>query len=463
MFTRHEYQGRRQQLRQSGLSGLVLLPGADGIPLSSPRDAYPFRQDSSFAYFMGLQRPALAALIDLDDGSEVLFGDEQSDSDVIWHGPHPVSLRDEAAQVGIETVLPYRDLQQHLTRAQQQQRAIHYLPPYRAESVALLSELLQTPPRQIKDGVSLALIAAIVRIREVKSSAEIVELEQAQAVARLMHIAAMQHAKPEVHEYEVVAEMERVLRRHNTYAPYIPIFSRHGEILHNHSYDNQLRQGDLVVNDSGAASPLHYVADITRTIPVGGRFSERQRAVYEVVLHAQQQCIATLRAGMAYADVHRAVAIDLVRGLSELGLFRGAPEAIVDSGAYALCYPHGLGHQLGLDVHDMESYGEDLVGYDAQHRRSALFGLRNLRLAKPLRAGMVITVEPGIYFIPQLIQRWQAQGLHSQYINYERFNDYLDFGGIRIEDNVLIGERETRILGQTIPKTCADIEDIMAA
>ena len=462
MFTRNEYQRRRQQLQQSLPSGLVLLTGADAIPLSSPRDAYPFRQDSTFAYFLGLQRPALTAIIDLDDGSEVLFGDEQSDSDIIWHGPHPMSLREEAAEAGIETVLPSADLQQLLARAQQQNRTIYYVPPYRAETVVVLGDLLQKPAKQIRDGASQALIAAIVLLREVKSGEEIVEMEKAQAVARLMHIAAMRHAKPDVYEYEVVAEMERVLRRHNTYAPYIPIFSRHGEILHNHSYDNRLRKGDLIVNDSGAASPFHYVADITRTIPVGGRFSDLQRDVYEVVLRAQQQCIATLRAGMAYADVHRAVAIDLVRGLTALGFFRGDPEAIVDSGAYALCYPHGLGHQLGLDVHDMESYGEDLVGYDARHRRSDLFGLRNLRLAKPLRAGMVITVEPGIYFIPQLIQRWKNQGLHREYINYERFNDYLDFGGIRIEDNVLITDSGARILGEVIPKTCGEIEEIMA-
>lgn len=463
MFSCDEYQGRRRQLKQSMSSGLVLLLGADAIPLTSPRDAYPFRQDSTFAYFLGLQRPALAAIIDLDDGRELLFGDEQSDSDIIWHGPHPTSLREEAAQAGINTVLPFADLQQLLVRAQQQKRAIHYVPPYRAETVAMLEDLLQTSAQQLKDGASHELIAAIVRLREVKSSEEILEMEKAQAVARLMHIAAMRHAKPEVYEYEVVAEMERVLRSHNTYAPYIPIFSRHGEILHNHSYDNRLRKGDLIVNDSGAASPRHYVADITRTIPVGGRFSDRQRAVYEVVLHAQQQCIATLRAGMAYADVHRAVAIDLVRGLSALGLFRGAPEAIVDSGAYALCYPHGLGHQLGLDVHDMESYGEDLVGYDDRHRRSSLFGLRNLRLAKPLRAGMVVTVEPGVYFIPQLIQRWEKQSLHKEYVDYARFNEYLDFGGIRIEDNVLISDDGARILGATIPKTCADIEAVMAA
>ena len=254
-----------------------------------------------------------------------------------------------------------------------------------------------------------------------------------------------------------------MLRLRNTYPPYIPIFSKRGEILHNHTYDNRLQQGDLIVNDSGAASPLDYVSDITRTIPVGGRFSQRQREVYEIVLDAQQRCIAAIRPGLAFADLHRNAAVQMIRGLCGLGLFRGDPDAIVDSGAYALCFPHGLGHQLGLDVHDMESYGEDLVGYDGAHRRSALFGMRSLRLAKPLRAGMVVTVEPGLYFIPLLIARWESQGLHREYIDYARFAAYLDFGGIRIEDNVLVTETGSRILGPTIPKTCAEVEEIMSA
>jgi len=461
MFESNEYVHRRSQLKQTLAGGLVLIIGTGNIPLSSPYNSYPFRQDSTFAYFFGLQRPALAALIDLDDGSEVLFGNEQSAEDMIWHGPHSHSLSAEAAAAGIAQVEPYMQLQQSIAAAQQQQRMVHYVPPYRAETTAELARLLNLSPDQVKAGASRALIEAIVHLREIKSPAEIAELERAQVVAREMHIAAMRFAKPDVYEYEVVAEMERVLRRHNTYAPYIPIFSRHGEILHNHTYDNLLHQGDLVVNDSGAASPHHYVADITRTIPVGGRFSARQRAVYEVVLHAQQQCITAIRPGVTYAEVHRSSAVHMVRGLSKLGLFRGDAEAIVDCGAYALCYPHGLGHQLGLDVHDMESYGEDLVGYDAGHRRSTLFGLRNLRLAKPLRAGMVITVEPGIYFIPQLIANWENQGLHRDYIDYACFNEYRDFGGIRIEDDVLVTDAGSRILGEPIPKTCEEIEALM--
>jgi len=460
MFDRQEYECRRRQLKQTMSRGLVLLIGAGNLPYSSPYDSYRFRQDTSFAYFFGLQRPGLAALIDLDDGSEVLFGNEQSDEDMIWHGPHTHSLREQAQAVGVAQVRPYGELAQAIDAARQRQ--IHYVPPYRADTLAVLAKLLKREAEQVKAAASPTLISAIVHLREIKSAVEIEELEKAQVVAREMHLAAMRCANPGAYEYDVVAEMERVLRRHNTYAPYIPICSRRGEILHNHRYDNQLRQGDLIVNDSGAASPRHYAADITRTIPVGGRFSDRQRAVYEVVLDAQQQCIAAIGPGVAYADIHRKSALHMVRGLSRLGLFRGDAEAIVDSGAYALCYPHGLGHQLGLDVHDMESYGEDLVGYDASHHRSTLFGLRNLRLAKPLRAGMVITVEPGIYFIAQLISQWASQGLHREYIDYACFDSYRDFGGIRIEDDVLVTETGARVLGEPIPKTCEEIEAIMA-
>jgi Xaa-Pro aminopeptidase len=462
MFDRTEYAERRRRLKNSMSSGLLLFIGASGLPISSPYNSYPFRQDATFAYFFSLQRSALAVVLDLDAGTEVLFGDEQSSEDMIWHGPHAASLADQAAGAGIAQVQPYAALQQVVAAAQQQQRTIRYLPLYRAETAAILSHLLQLTPRQVNAGASTDMVRAIVNLREIKSPAEIGELEQALGVAREMHVTAMRHVRPDAYEYEVVAEMERVLRRHNTYAPYTPIFSRRGEILHNHSYDNRLRTGDLVVNDAGAASRLDYVSDITRTIPVGGHFSPRQRAVYEVVLEAQLQSIAAMRPGVAFADLHRSAAVHMVRGLCGLGLFRGDPEAIVDAGAYALCFPHGLGHQLGLDVHDMESYGEDLVGYDTAHRRSPLFGMRNLRMAKPLRAGMVVTVEPGLYFIPLLIKRWESQGLHRAHIDYERFNTYLDFGGVRIEDNVLVTPDGSKVLGPGIPKTCNEIEEIMS-
>lgn len=467
MFDSNEYTGRRQQLKAAMASnaakpGLILFPGAVSVTISSPHNGYPFRQDASFAYFFALSRPGLAAVIDLEDGKAILFGDEQSDADMIWHGVAPISLAQEAAAAGIDTVQPAAALQAFLSTAIQQQRAIHYLPPYRAESTAALSHLLQRDWSAVGAGTSLTLIQAVVAQREIKSVAEITDMRQAMAIAHDMHLAAFRHARDGVHEYEVVAEMECVLRRHDSYAPYTPIFSRHGEILHNHAYGNRLATGDLVVNDSGAASKHDYVSDITRTIPVGGRFSARQDTIYNLVLDAQLAAIAAIAPGVAYRDLHRLTALHMVRGLCALGLFRGNPEDVVDSGAYALCFPHGLGHQLGLDVHDMESYGEDLVGYDAAHRRSALFGLRSLRLAKPLRAGMVVTVEPGLYFIGQLIQQWQAENRHARLIDYAAFNAYADFGGIRIEDNVLVTDAGADVLSRNIPKTCSEIQEIMA-
>lgn len=467
MFDSSEYTCRRRQLKAAMASGttkpgLILFPGAASVPISSPHNGYPFRQDATFSYFFGLCRPALAAVIDLDDGKAILFGDEQSDADMIWHGVAPISLTQEAAAAGIETVQPAAALQALVSKAIGQQRTIHYLPPYRAESTAALSVLLQQDLPAIAAGASLSLIQAIVAQREIKSAAEIADLRQAMEIAREMHLAAFQHARDGVHEYEVVAEMERVLRRRDSYAPYTPIFSRRGEILHNHDYGNRLATGDLVVNDSGAASRHGYVSDITRTIPVGGRFSPRQEGIYNLVLEAQLACIAAIAPGVAYRDLHRLTALHMVRGLCALGLFRDDPEAVVDSGAYALCFPHGLGHQLGLDVHDMESYGEDLVGYDTAHRRSTLFGLRSLRLAKPLRAGMVVTVEPGLYFIAQLIRQWQAENRHAGLIDYAAFNDYAGFGGIRIEDNVLVTDTGADVLSRNIPKFCSDIQEIMA-
>ena len=302
----------------------------------------------------------------------------------------------------------------------------------------------------------------MIALREIKSDVEIAEIESALAVTRDMHVAAMKQVRPGTFEYQAVAAMEGIMRSHDLQNAYPMIFSRSGEILHNRDHKNRLQQGDLVVNDSGSSSALGYASDITRTFPVGGRFSERQRALYEIVLAAQQLAIDAMRPGVHYLDVHKLAATHMAAALSELGFFRGTPQQIVESGAYAICFPHGLGHQLGLDVHDMEGLGETRVGYDASVSRSDLFGLRNLRLAKPLRAGMVVTVEPGLYFIPVLIRRWQAEGRHSELINYEKFIEYIDFGGIRIEDDVLVTATGARVLGPAIPKSCADIEALMA-
>ncbi|SFB06144.1 Xaa-Pro aminopeptidase [Collimonas sp. OK607] len=461
-FNAAVYAQRRRQLKQQFSSGLLLLPGNTDVSMNYLHNHYWFRQDSSFSYFFGLNQPDLAALIDIDADSEILFGDDPGLDDVIWVGPQ-TSFAQRAESVDIATVQPYKHLAEVVAQARGQGRTIHYLPPYRGETILELANLLDCTPEQCKAGASESLMAAVIALREIKGEEEIAEIESALSVTRDMHIAAMQQAKADTYEYQVVAAMEGIMRSHDLQNAYPMIFSRSGEILHNRDHKNLLQAGDLVVNDSGASSALGYASDITRTFPVGGRFSERQRSLYEIVLAAQQLAIGAMRPGVSYLEVHKLAAGHMVAAMVKLGFFNGSPEQVVESGAYAICFPHGLGHQMGLDVHDMEGLGETRVGYDASVSRSELFGLRNLRLAKPLRAGMVVTVEPGMYFIPALIQRWQAEARHSNLINYEKFVEHMDFGGIRIEDDVLVTSSGARVLGPAIPKTCAEIEALMAA
>jgi len=461
MFKAAVYAQRRSQLKQKFSSGLLLLPGNTDVSMNYLHNHYWFRQDSSFSYFFGLNQPDLAALIDIDADSEILFGDDPSLDDVIWVGPQ-TSFAQRAESVGVAAVQPYKQLADLLAQARSQGRTIHYLPPYRGETILELANLLECSPEQCKAGASENLMAAVIALREIKGDEEIAEIESALSVTRDMHIAAMQQARPDTYEYQAVAAMEGIMRSYDLQNAYPTIFSRSGEILHNREHNNFLQTGDLVVNDSGASSALGYASDITRTFPVGGRFSERQRSLYEIVLAAQQLAIDAMRPGISYLEVHKLAAGHMVAAMIKQGFFNGSPEQVVESGAYAICFPHGLGHQMGLDVHDMEGLGETRVGYDASVSRSELFGLRNLRLAKPLRAGMVVTVEPGMYFIPALIQRWQAEARHSSLINYEKFVEYIDFGGIRIEDDVLVTNSGARVLGPAIPKTCAEIEAVMA-
>ncbi|MGZ9713932.1 aminopeptidase P family protein [Glaciimonas sp. GNP009] len=473
MFESTQYATRRQKLRQQFSSGLLLLPGNANASMNYPHNHYAFRQDSSFSYFFGLDQPDLVGVIDIDSGVDFLFGDDPDIEEVVWTGQQP-SLVALAATVGIifsnatdaiKAVRPANALHAMVAEARSKGQTIHYLPPYRGESTLMMSRLLDLTPDQICAGVSSSLIAAIIGLREIKEEEEIAEMERALVITKEMHIAAMQQSKPGIFEYQVVGTIEGIMRGVDLLGAYPVIFTRHGEILHSRDHAQKLAAGDLVVNDSGVSSALGYASDITRTIPVGGKFSPRQRAVYEIVLSAQVSAIKAIRPGVPYLALHKLAATEIVTGLSTLGFFKGDPHQIVDSGAYAICFPHGLGHQIGLDVHDMEGLGETAVGYDASVIRSELFGMRNLRMAKPLVAGMVVTVEPGIYFIPELIKQWRAEGLDGRYadlINYDRFVEYMDFGGIRIEDNVLVTPTGSRVLGPAIPKTCEEVEAMMA-
>ncbi len=457
MFETGTYIQRREQLRQQLESGAVLFLGNHESPMNYPDNPYPFRQDSSFLYYWGLDAPGLAALLDVESGEAIIYGAELTLDDIIWMGPQP-SLAERAERVGVTSTRPAERLVEDLGRMRKQGRRVHYLPPYRADNRLLLAQLFGVDVNRVNDGVSESLLTAVIAQRSVKSDEEIAQIEQALEATREMHLLAMRQARPGVVEREIVGKMTGVAISRGGQLSFPIIFSRNGETLHNHYYGNTLQAGDLVVCDAGAESAWHYAGDITRTIPVGGRFTERQKAVYEIVLRAQQEAIAAVNPETPFRDVHVLASRRLAEGLVALGLLKGEPEAIVAAGAHALFFPHGLGHMLGLDVHDMESLGEDRVGYDAETRRSGQFGLRALRFAKRPRPGYVLTVEPGLYFIPALVEKWKREGRFPEFIDYQKVETYLDFGGIRIEDNVVVTESGCRVLGSPIPKSIEEVE-----
>lgn len=457
MFPAQVYIDRRAILRRAFSTGLLLFPGHGESPMNYRGNTYPFRQDSSFLYYFGLDQPGLAVLIDLDAGREIIFGADPSVDDIVWTGPLP-SVADLAAQVGIHETAPPAALAALLSQSCAQGRPVHFLPPYRAEQQLQLAQWLGQSPAQIAGLASVPLVKAVVAQRAFKSPAEVAQIEQALDVTHAMQTLAMSLARPGVTEWAVAGAMEGLVASRGLGLAFPTIFTVHGETLHNMARDRVLRPGDLAVNDCGATSPLHYAGDITRTLPIGGRFNPRQREIYQIVLDAQQRAIAMATPGVEFRDVHRAAAETLVSGLIDLGLMRGpAPDAVA-AGAHTLFFPCGVGHMMGLDVHDMESLGEDYVGYTDAVRRNPEFGWKWLRLARALEPGFVVTVEPGIYFIPVLLDRWRAEKKCSDFIDYDRFEQYRDFGGIRLEDDVLVTPDGHRVLGPAIPRTADEVE-----
>ncbi|HNS20067.1 MAG TPA: aminopeptidase P family protein [Sedimentisphaerales bacterium] len=457
MFPAAIYRQRRARLREQIGSGLILLPGNDESPMNFASNTYPFRQDSTFLYFFGLDLPGLAAIIDLDAGTESVFGNDPSVEEIVWTGPQTL-LRDRCQQVGVASTAPADKLEQILHEALRQKRTIHLLPQDRSENVLKIWRWLGIAPGVLRKYVSEPLIRAVVQQRSVKSPEEIEQIEAALAVSCEIHTAAMKLARPGVVERKVVAAIEAIAISHNVRSAFQTIFSVHGETLHNPCYDNTLKAGDIVVHDSGAESLLHYAGDVTRTIPVGGKFSQRQKEIYSIVLAAQERCLAAARPGVEWRRIHRIAAVALMEGLKKLGVARGDPEQAVEAGAHTLFFPCGVGHMMGLDVHDMENLGEDYVGYTDTIQRNPAFGWRSLRLAKPVEPGFVVTVEPGIYFIPHLIDRWRAERTCEAFIDYDRLEAWRNFHGVRIEDDIVITEDGCRILGPQIPKSLEEVE-----
>jgi Xaa-Pro aminopeptidase/Xaa-Pro dipeptidase len=460
MFASEIYKSRRTALA-GAMSGIGVFPANPPSPTNYAHNTHPYIQDGCFAYYFGVPQPDLVGAIDFDSGEGFLFGDDPTLDALIWLGGS-TSMREWGERSGVNRTRPLSTLASWIA-GRRHDRAVHFTPPYRGALTIRLCEWLDLPVQSVAAHASVPLIRAIVAQREIKAPEEIAEMETALAVTAEMHAIAMCLARPGVVEHVVSGAVEGAARAADLNFAYPVILSARGEVLHNDRHDQRLKAGDLIVHDSGAASPLGYASDITRTLPVGGRFEPRQRFCYDLVLKAQLAAIEACRPGAPYLSVHKLAARVLAEGMIAASVFRGDPDEIVESGAYALVFQTGVGHQIGLDVHDMEALGENYVGYDDTVKRSELFGLRNLRMAKPLRPGMVVTVEPGLYFIPALIDRWESEGRHSGLIDYARVREFLPVHGIRIEDDVLITNTGYRVLGPGIPKTAHEMETALTS
>jgi len=456
MFPREIYLGRRKTLGNSVKSGLLVFLGNEESPMNYPANQYTFRQDSSFLYYWGLDAPGLAAIVDIDSGTETLFGDDPTVADIVWTGPQPL-LRDKAESAGVSRALPTANLKESLGEALGKGRTVHYLPPYRPENILTIERLLGIHPSFAKTYASVEFTRAVVAQRSVKAAEEIAQIEEAINITCEMQTYAMKAARAGMVEREIAGAMHGIALARGGNLAFPIIFSIHGETLHNHYHGNVMQNGNIVVNDCGAESALHYAGDLTRTFPVSGKFTDRQKDLYRIVLDAQQKALDAIKPGVAHRDIHLLAAHALASGLKQLGLMKGDVNEAVAQGAHAMFFQCGLGHMMGLDVHDMEDLGEQHVGYDGM-QRSPQFGLCYLRLAKPLRPGFVITAEPGIYIIPELIDQWKAERKNEEFINYDVLERYRDFGGIRIEDDVLVTEAGYRLLGKPVPKTVEDVE-----
>ncbi len=461
MFDTKTYETRRKLLGKDVKNGLILLPGNGESPMNYTANCFAFRQDSTFLYFFGIDKPDFTGLIDVDEGKDYIFGNDFTMDDIIWMGPQP-SVKELAREVGVKNTGDPAGLKEIIDKALAAGRKIHFLPPYRGDNQVALAALLKTSNEKVKQDYSVPLIKAIIKQREIKSDKEIAEIEKALGVTAEMYAIIMKMAQPGIYEREIAGKIEGIAASSGGLIAFPVILSVHGETLHNHNHGNKMKKHDLLVADSGAESAEHYASDITRTIPVGGKFTAEQKDIYQVLLEAQTTAIANIKPGKTYKEIHMLTAAIIARGMKDLKLMKGDTETAVKEGAHALFFPHGLGHMMGLDVHDMENLGENHVGYDETVTRSTQFGLAYLRLAKELKPGFVLTVEPGIYFIPALIEQWKTEKKFTDFIDYKLVEKFKKFGGMRLEDNVLVTKNGHRVLGKPIPKTVADIESAMA-
>ena len=454
MFAKETYIQRRALLKKNIGSGVLLFLGNDEQGLHYEDNTFRYRQDSTFLYYFGLSFAGLSAIIDIDEDKEIIFGDELTIDHIVWMGTQP-TLKEKSGRVGITEVMPSAEIMNYLHKAVRKGQTVHYLPPYRAEHKLKLMEWLGIPPAR-QEG-SVPFIRAIVAQRSYKSAEEVEEIEKACNVTADMHITAMKVLRPGMYEYEVVAEMNRVAESNNCELSFATIATVNGQTLHNHYHGNKVKPGDLFLIDAGAEVKSGYAGDMSSTVPADKTFTPRQRAVYEIQNAMHLEAVKALRPGIPYMDVYDLSARVMVEGMKELGLMKGNAEDAVREGAHALFYPHGLGHMMGLDVHDMENLGEIWVGYNGQPK-STQFGRKSQRLAIPLEPGFVLTIEPGVYFIPELIDLWKGEKKFKDFINYDKVEEYRNFGGIRNEEDYLITETGARRLGKKIPLTPEEVE-----
>lgn len=460
MFEKSVYTTRRRELKKALGSGIILFFGNWESPVNYADNTYPFRQDSTFLYYFGLNRPKLVGLIDIDEDGDILLGNDPTVETLIWTGPMP-SLKALAGKIGVPSVKALGSLKEIIEEKIKSGRQIHYLHPYRADTALQISNITGIKIENLKHFASLQLTKAVIHQRIIKSDAEIREIESALDISYKAYLNIMTGSKPALYERDIVAMIDFIAASHGSRTSFHTIATVHGETLHNQVYENRLRNGKLLLIDSGFESPEHYASDITRTFPVSGRFTSMQKDIYDIVLEAQNTAIQSIKPEVTYRSIHLKAARKMASSLKSVGILKGDVREAVRVGAHALFFPHGIGHLLGLDVHDMENLGEDLVGYDRKVKRSKQFGLSGLRFGRPLKPGVVLTVEPGIYFIPKLITQWRTEKRWNRFINYPLLEKFRSFGGIRIEDNLVVTKTGCRLLGKPIPKTVNDIEAIM--
>ena len=459
MFDKNTYIRRRAELKKLVGKGIIVLFGNNETPYNYPANAYaPMRQDSAFLYFFGQHRDGLVGVIDIDNDEEWLFGDDIDVEDIVWMGFTP-SVSDLASEVGITKTAPMSHLTSYIKH---QTSKIHFLPPYRYDTKIQIMDLLGIHPSKQKEAASLDLIKAVVKMRSTKEPQEIAAIDRACDVGYAMHTTAQKLIKPGITERFIGGQVDGIARSLAGGTSFATIFSQHGEIMHGNPSDAKLEAGRLALCDAGCELD-DYCSDHTRTMPVTGKFSQRQLEIYSIVEACHDYVLDVAKPGVRYMDVHFAVCRMMAERLKELGLMKGDVDEAVRAGAHAMFLPHGLGHMMGMDVHDMEGLGQIYVGFDDETRPNLeQFGTNCLRMGRKLEEGFVVTDEPGIYFIPALIDEWKAKKHCEEFLCFDKLETYKDFGGIRIEDDVLITKDGCRFLGEKrIPYHPAELETFM--